>query len=159
MTEKETDKEPAHMSWIKDLLNNKLLLSWVKKFSADGIQGDSSHARKLGITCSEESISVMDSSAVKMLVTKAEFEGELLNKLSLENLAEIIKCVGTSGNLLITDKKEAPVFIQVNDTVVVLAPKTVDDEEPKKEEVKEAPKEAEKEEKQPQGELSEWEPH
>ncbi len=145
MTEKETDKKidmKRPIDWVKDLLNNMVLLKWVKKFSADGVQDDNKSAEKLGITCAEGSISVMDISSIKMLVTQAEFKGEVHNKLSLNQLKEIIDCVGSDGNVIITKEKESPVFIQTDNVVVVLAPKvtTGDEEEKEKEPDTETPK-------------------
>ena len=144
MTETENNKEDEikrPIDWVKDLLNNMVLLKWVKKFSADGVRDDNTHAENLGITCAEGSISVMDISSIKMLVTPAEFKGEVHNKLSLNQLKEIIDCVGSDGNVIITKEKESPVFIQTDNVVVVLAPKvtTGDEEEKEKEQDTETP--------------------
>jgi len=146
MTEKqkETDlKRP--IEWVKDLLNNTVLLKWVKKFSADGINDNNNSAEKMDITCSEGTISVMDTASIKMLVTQARYEGNIFNRLSLEHVKEIIDCVGSSGDIFISNKAESPVFIQTENVVVVLAPKQLNEDDNKEQYEEQPPSEPKQE--------------
>lgn len=111
-------------SKIKKLLNNLTLLKWVGKFSADNLLSDNKMAKeKFSIKASEESISVLDPTATKMLVTEAEFSGEEFVRFNLKQLSELLAVTGNDGELVIpkvTKMKE--MIAQVKGNVVVICP-------------------------------------
>jgi len=58
----ETDK-------LKQILNNLVLLKWVKKFSADNLLEDNKLAKdKFNIKANDNSVSIMDTTATKLLI-------------------------------------------------------------------------------------------
>jgi len=113
----ETDK-------LKQILNNLNLLKWVKKFSADNLLEDNKLAKdKFEIKPSDNSISIMDTSATKLFITKANFKGEELVRFDLAQLGVLIEIVGTEGELIIPKKSEMKEMIaEVKDDVVVVCP-------------------------------------
>jgi len=92
---------------IKNLLNNVTLLRFVKRFSANNLLEDNKMAKdKFKISTDENSISILDSSATKMLITNASFEGEVFTTFNMKQLAELIDVVGKEGMLIIPAKSE-----------------------------------------------------
>lgn len=122
----ETDK-------LKEILNNLTLLKWVKKFSADNLLDDNKLAKdKFKIKASENSVSIMDTTATKLFVTKAEFEGEELVRFDLAQLGNLIEIVGTKGELIIPKNSTLNEMIaEVGSDIVVVCPL------PRKDKVKE----------------------
>ena len=113
----ETDK-------LKQILNNLTLLKWVKKFSADNLLEDNKLAKdKFEIKASDNSISIMDTTATKLFITQAKFEGEELVRFDLKQLGNLIEIVGTEGTLIIPKKSTMKEMIaEVKDDVVVVCP-------------------------------------
>ena len=121
----ETDK-------LKQILNNTTLLKWVKRFSADNLLEDNTLAKeKFSIKSNDNSISIMDTTATKLFVTQAEFEGEELVRFDLAQLSNLIDIVGTKGELVIPNSELKEMIAEVNDDIVVVCPL------PKKDKVKE----------------------
>lgn len=110
------------MDWIKSLLNNLLLIKWVKKFSADKLLEDNKLADKFKVKYNEESISVGDSTMTKLLVTQARFGGKEYVRYNLKQLKEAIDLVGGEGELIIAEDNNKELFMQVKDTIVVVSP-------------------------------------
>ena len=109
---------------LKELLNNLTLLKWVKKFSADNLLEDNKMAKeKFKISSDNDSISILDSTATKLLVTKAEFEGEEYVRFNLEQLSDLIDVVGKKGELIIpSDSEMREMIAQVGNDIVVVCP-------------------------------------
>jgi len=109
---------------IKELLNNLNLLRFVKKFTADNLLEDNKLAKeKFNIKTSENSISILDSTATKLLVTNAEFEGEIYTRFNLKQLAELLDTIGKDGELLIPKNSDLREMIaKVGNDVVVVSP-------------------------------------
>jgi len=110
--------------WLKGLLNNLTLLRFIKKHTADNILEDNKMANdKFNITTSDESISVLDKTATKMLITKSDFEGEVFTSFNMKQLTELIDTIGNvEGELMIplkSDMKEMIVKLKDNSVVVV----------------------------------------
>lgn len=110
-------------SVLRDLLNNITLLRWVKKFSATNLLEDNKMAKEqFNISSSDESVSIMDKTATKLLITKAEFEGEEFVRFNLEQLSDLIDCVGKKGELIIPNSKMREMIAQVGNDLVVVCP-------------------------------------
>lgn len=109
---------------IKNLLNNVLLLRWVKKFTANNLLDDNDLAtKKFNLSVDENSVSIMDKTATKLLVTKAEFEGEEYVRFNLAQLSELIDSVGKEGELIIPANSEMREMIaKIGSDVVVICP-------------------------------------
>jgi len=109
---------------IKELLNNLNLLRFVKKFTADNLLEDNKLAKeKFNIKTSENSISILDSTATKLLVTNAEFEGEIYTRFNLKQLAELLDTIGKDGELLIPKNSDLREMIaKVGNDIVVVSP-------------------------------------
>ena len=114
-------------SWIKVILNNTILLKWVKKFSADNLQDDNSLALKFGVKCNEDSLSIGDSTLTKLLVTQARFGGNEYVRYNVKQLKEALDLVGSEGELIISEDNNKELFIQVKDTIAIISPLPVVD--------------------------------
>jgi hypothetical protein len=117
------------MDWIKKLLNNITLLKWVRKFSADNLMENNELAKKLGISGNEESISVGDNTQVKLLVTQAHFSGKEFVRYDLKQVKEVLNLIDSEGRVLIGEENNRELFIQVGDSIIVIAPLSNEDEE------------------------------
>ena len=109
-------------SWIKVILNNNILLRWVKKFSADNLQDDNSLAMKFGVKVNEGSLSIGDSTLTKLLVTNARFGGNEYVRYNVKQLKEALDLVGSEGELIISKDNNKELFIQVKDTIAIISP-------------------------------------
>jgi hypothetical protein len=108
---------------LKELLNNLTLLKWVKKFSSDNLLEDNSMAKeKFSITSTENSVSILDKSATKLLVTKAQFEGEELVRFNLSQLNELIEVAGKEGELIISKSEMRELIAKVGNDLIVVCP-------------------------------------
>ena len=109
---------------LKKLLNNLTLLKWVGKFSADNMLEDNKMAKeKFSIKASEDSVSVLDPTATKLLITEAEFSGEEFVRFNLKQLNELIAVGGNDGELIIPKvSKMREMIAQVKGNVVVICP-------------------------------------
>ena len=116
------EKTKPQMDWIKNLLNNLILLKWVKKFSADNLLDDNKLANKFKIKCNEDSISVGDSTMTKLLVTQARFGGKEYVRYNVKQLKEALDLVGSEGELIISEDNNKELFVQIKDTIVVVSP-------------------------------------
>lgn len=114
--------EEKPMSWIKGLLNNQILLKWVKKYSADNLTQDNKLAEKFGIKCSEESISVGDKTFHKLMVTQGRYEGKEYSRYNAKQLKETLDVVGKESELVVSADESKHLIIQVKDTAVVISP-------------------------------------
>ena len=116
------NEKTNNRSWLKSLLNNNVLLRWVKKFSADNLMEDNSLAMKFNIKCNEESISVSDTTFTKLLVTSARFNGKEYVRYNIKQLREALDLVGAEGELVISEDNNKELFVIVKDTIVVISP-------------------------------------
>lgn len=116
------DKNQKNLGWVKNLLNNLVLLKWVRKFSADNLMDDNKKAEQFGVKCNEESISVGDKNMLKMLVTQARYSGKEFVRYNIKQLKEALDLVGTEGELIISEDNNKELFIQVKDSVVIVSP-------------------------------------
>ena len=109
---------------IKKLLNNLTLLKFVKKFSADNLLENNSMAKdKFNITSTDDSISILDTTATKLFVTNAEFKGEEYVRFNLKQLDELLQIVGKEGELIIPKKSEMREMIaKVGNDIAVVCP-------------------------------------
>jgi len=119
-------------SILKEILNNVTLLRWIKKFSANNLLEDNKKAESFNITSSDNSVSVMDKTATKLLVTNSTFEGKELVRFNLAQLNELIECVGNKGELIIPDTKNREMIAQVGTDLIVVCPLPVKDKASKK---------------------------
>jgi hypothetical protein len=116
---------------LKNLLNNMVLLKWVKKYSADNLLDDNSLATKFGVKVNEDSISVGDDTLTKLLVTQARFSGKEFTRYNIKQLKDALEIVGAEGELIISADNNNEMFIQVKDTIVVVSPLPKTDTETK----------------------------
>jgi len=116
---------------IKNLLNNMILLKWVKKFSADNLLDDNTLADKFGVKCNEDSISVGDKTLTKLLITQARFNGKEFVRYNIKQLKSALDLVGDDGELIISEENNNELFIQVKDTIIVVSPLPKTDTEKK----------------------------
>ena len=109
---------------LKDLLNNILLLRWVRKFTANNLLDDNELAtKKFNLSVNKDSVSIMDKTATKLLVTKSEFNGEEYVRYSLAQLNELIDSVGKEGELIIPANSEMREMIaKIGNDIVVVCP-------------------------------------
>lgn len=118
---------------IKSLLNNLTLLKWVKKFTCDNLLEDNKMADKFSVKAGKDSISIMDASATKLLVTNAEYEGKELVRFSLKQLNELLEVVGKEGEVIIPEKSQMNEMIaKIGTNIAVICPLVTKDK-PKKE--------------------------
>lgn len=117
------------MEWVKNLLNNIILLKWVKKFSADNLLDDNKLAEKFGVKCDKNSISIGDSSLTKLLITSSEFKGKEFVRYNIKQLREALDLVGSEGELIISQDNNKELFIEVNNMVIVVSPLPKSDKE------------------------------
>lgn len=119
---------------IKELLNNLTLLRFVRKFSADRLQEDNSFAEKFNIKTNENSISILDTTQSKLLITNSEFNGEEYSKYNIKQLSELLDTIGTKeGELLIPkDSAMGEMICRVNKDIVVVCGLPKSDVKPKK---------------------------
>ena len=115
-------EKEQQMSWIKNLLNNLVLLKWVRKFSADNLLEDNKLANDFKVKCNEESISVGDKDLTKLLITQARYSGKEFVRYNIKQLKEALELVGSEGELIVSEDHKRELFIQVKDTVVVVSP-------------------------------------
>jgi len=116
---------------MKNLLNNMILLKWVKKFSADNLLDDNTLADKFSVKCNEDSISVGDKTLTKLLITQARFNGKEFVRYNIKQLKDALDLVGDEGELIISEENNKELFIQVKDTIVVVSPLPKTDTEKK----------------------------
>ena len=116
------EKKKKDIGWIKNLLNNNILLKWVKKFSADNLMEDNTLAEKFGVRCNDESLSVGDSTMTKLFVSQARYGGKEFVRYNVKQLKEALDLVGSEGELIISEENNKELFIQVKDSVVVVSP-------------------------------------
>jgi hypothetical protein len=111
-----------NMGWVKNLLNNLILLRFVKKYSADNLFDDNSKAESFGVKCNESSISVGDKNMLKMLVTQARYNGKEFVRYNIKQLKEVFDFVGDEGELIVSAENNNELFVQVKDSVVIVSP-------------------------------------
>jgi hypothetical protein len=116
------EQTTKNIGWVKNLLNNLILLKWVRKFSADNLLDDNKKAEQFGVKCNEESISVGDKNMLKMLVTQARYSGKEFVRYNIKQLKEALDLVGSEGELIISEDNNKELFIQVKDSVVIVSP-------------------------------------
>ncbi|NQV08896.1 hypothetical protein HQ529_03535 [Candidatus Woesearchaeota archaeon] len=119
----------SKLDWTKNLLNNLVLIKWVKKFSADNLTIDNELAEKFKIKCNKDSISIGDKTMNKMLITQAKFVGKEFVRYTTKQLKEALDLIGSDGELIISEDNNKELFIQVGDTVVVVSPLPQSDKE------------------------------
>jgi len=109
---------------LKEILNNLTLLRWVRKFSADNLLEDNTMANeKFKIKTSEDSVSILDTTATKLLVTNAEFDGEEFVRFNLKQLNDLLETIGKDGELIIPKNSEMKEMIaQVGNNIAVVCP-------------------------------------
>lgn len=110
------------IEWVKNLLNNPILIKWVKKFSADNLLEENKLAEKFGIKCNEDSISLGDNALSKLLVTQARYSGKEFVRYNIKQLREALDLVGSEGEMIISSENNKELFIQVKDMVIVVSP-------------------------------------
>ena len=117
----ETDK-------LKQILNNLVLLKWVRKFSADNLLEDNKLAKeKFNVEGCEDSVSIMDSSATKMLITDSKFKGEEIVRFDLNQLSKLIEIVGKEGKLIIPKSDMKEMIALVKNDIIVICPLPTED--------------------------------
>jgi len=110
--------------FIKNLLNNLVLLKFIKKNSADNLLEDNKLANGFGVKTNDESISVGDKTMTKLLVTQARFDGKEFCRYNVKQLKEALEVIDSKagGELIISKENNKELFIQVKDTIVVVSP-------------------------------------
>jgi len=109
---------------LKEILNNLTLLRWVKKFSADNLLDDNKMAKeKFKIKPSADSVSILDATATKLLITNSEFDGEEIVRFNLNQLNELLETIGKDGELIIPKNSQMKEMIaSVNGNIAVVCP-------------------------------------
>ena len=109
---------------LKELLNNLNLLKWVKKFSADNLLEDNSMANeKFNVKTSDNSVSILDSTATKLLITHSEFDGEEIVRFNLKQLASLLEVVGKEGELIIPKNSDMNELVaRVGNDIAIVCP-------------------------------------
>ena len=127
MEQKTELKTKKDMAWVKSLLNNIPLLKWVRKYSADNLLKDNELAEKYGIAVNEDTITVSDDTITKLIVTNSRFNGKEFVRFNMKQLGEVVKLLGDEGELIVSSENNNEMFIQINDTVIVVCPLAKDD--------------------------------
>ena len=110
------------MSWLKGLLNNISLLRWVRKYTADKLMETNEMAEGYGVKCNEDSITIADDTLTKILTTHSRFGGKELVRFNMRQIADVVKLLGSEGELIITESKHKEMVIQIADTSIVVCP-------------------------------------
>jgi hypothetical protein len=120
----ETGGKKMETNKLKELLNNLTLLKWVKKFKADGLLEDNKMAtEKFKVKPNKDSISILDKTSTKLLITNAEFDGEELVKFNLKQLNDLLEVVGKEGEFIIPKNSQMNEMIaKVNNDIIVVCP-------------------------------------
>jgi hypothetical protein len=110
---------------VKELLNNLTLLKFVRKFSSDNLLEDNNMAiDKFKIKTNENSISLLDTTATKLLITNSDFKEEEFTKFSLKQLGDLLEIAGKEGGELIIPKNSdmREMIARVNGNIIVVCP-------------------------------------
>jgi len=109
---------------IKEILNNVVLLRWTKKFSADNLLENNKMAKeKYKVKTTEDSISILDATSTKLLVTNAEFNGEEIVRFNLKQMQSVLDVVGSDGELVIPKDTEMNEMIaEVGNNIEIICP-------------------------------------
>jgi hypothetical protein len=117
------------MGWVKSLLNNIPLLRWVKKFTANNLFTDNKLVQEMGIKTNEDSISVGDEMLTKIITTHARYAGKEFVRFNIKQLKEVLELLGDKGELIISSENKKEMFVQIDDTVVIVCPLPEEDRE------------------------------
>jgi len=153
----EVDKK--QLDFVRHLFSKKRLLKWVWKYSADRISKNIDVIKQqLDLDNSDNSIIVPDNDKVKAIITDVEYSGKTHSSYDLLQLKEIISALGgkQEGTLIVSDKPNVPLMIQLGEDMVILAPK-IDTDEVKKEAEKEKEKDKKKDKKEKEQPKDEYE--
>ena len=116
------ETEKTKLEFIKKILNNFSLLKWVKKFSADGLQEEDTSKTFEVETC-EDSISIADTSVIKMFFSASRFCGETYASFDIKQIKEVLSLIEGDGKLIINENDEKRFcYIESDGNVVVIAP-------------------------------------
>lgn len=118
----ETKQIERDMSWIKSLLNNLSLLKWVKKFTANNLLQDNQLIEQMGVKTNEDTISVGDETLTKIISTHSRYAGKEYVRYNITQIKEVIDLLGGKGELIISPDNKKEMFIQIDDTVIVVCP-------------------------------------
>lgn len=122
---------------IKEILNDVTLLRFVKKHTANNLQEDNKVAeKKFNLTCGENSLSILDKTHSKLLVTNADFEGEIFTQFSIKQLQDLLDTIGKvegEGELLIPAKSDMKeMLVRIGNDICVVCPLPAKEKEKKK---------------------------
>jgi len=119
---------------LKEILNNLTLLRWVKKFSADNLLEDNKLVNtKFNIKTTDDSVSIMDTTATKVLTTNSKYDGEELVRFNLKQLAELLEVCGKNGELIIPkNSKLNEMIAEIGNDIIVVCPLPHKDDTKKK---------------------------
>ena len=110
-------------SIIKEILNNTTLLRFVKRFTANNLLSDNQKAEKFNVSIGKNSISILDNTATKLLITNADFKGEEYVSFNLKQLSDLIDVVGKEGKLIIPANSEMREMIcKINNDICIVCP-------------------------------------
>lgn len=117
-------REHRDNAWLKSILNNIVLLKWVRKYSADNFLKDTAMAKKLCITTSEESIGILDTGAVKAIFTDARFEGKELARYTAKEVRSILEVLDSKvdATFIVSAEGNHELIVQQGNSIIVLCP-------------------------------------
>jgi len=102
------------------------VINWARKFEIGDLKANNElkeMVEKLGLKANGDSIGLMDTSNVKMLITNSSLTAKAHTTLKLEQIDKVIRALGNEGDLIITSKPNEPVIIsKENGDKIVIAP-------------------------------------
>ena len=119
-TVEEVVSPPKDMGWLKSLLNNLPLLKWVRQYSADSLLDDNNKAKEWGVEVNDDSVSVLDSTQTKLLVTNSRFTGKEYSRYNIKHISDVLRILGSEGELVIGENKLLMVSIPKTRTTIVI---------------------------------------
>ena len=120
----ESGEKKYGLDWLKGLLSNNLLISWIKKFGAEGISEPKGFKEELDFN--DKSIMVMTPDNVVAFFTEATLKVKAINSLSLKVLKEIIGVMSKEeleGATLKVVKPDYPAFVVCEKGIFIIAPR------------------------------------
>lgn len=120
----EVEEAKVETEGISQILKNQNLINWAKKNGAGEIKANAElekQALEFGIKTTINSIGLMDKNMVKMFITDSDISLKTHTKISLELIAEVIKTLGTDGDLIIGDQPNRLAVIRVSHDSEILA--------------------------------------
>lgn len=114
---------------LKRMLSNVNLLRWTNKHGADKLTTKvDAIGHTLSLDTNEDSVMLMDTNNVKAIITDSKYDGEVHSRYDIMQLKDIISTLvkdkDIEGTIVISNKPESPMILELGRDVIILAPRT-----------------------------------